>query len=39
MATLCAKDNEKWGCNQWVNEGKAIISRELWSQRQTPDTR
>ena len=25
MATLCAKDNEKWGCNQWVNEGKAII--------------
>jgi DNA (cytosine-5)-methyltransferase 1 len=26
MATLCAKDNEKWGCNQWVNEGKAIIS-------------
>ena len=26
MATLCAKDNEKWGCNQWVNEGKAVIS-------------
>ena len=26
MATLCAKDNEKWGCNQWVNEGKAIVS-------------
>jgi len=25
MATLCAKDNEKWGCNQWVDEGKAII--------------
>jgi DNA (cytosine-5)-methyltransferase 1 len=25
MATLCAKDNEKWGCNQWVNEGKAVI--------------
>lgn len=25
MATLCAKDNEKWGCNQWVKEGKAII--------------
>lgn len=25
MATLCAKDNEKWGCNQWVNEGKAIV--------------
>ena len=26
MATLCAKDNEKWGCNQRVNEGKAIVS-------------
>ena len=25
MSTLCAKDNEKWGCNQWVNEGKAVI--------------
>lgn len=25
MATLCAKDNEKWGCNQWVSEGKAIL--------------
>lgn len=25
MATLCATDNEKWGCNQWVNEGKAIL--------------
>jgi DNA-cytosine methyltransferase len=25
MATLCAKDNDKWGCNQWVNEGKAIV--------------
>lgn len=25
MATLCAKDNEKWGCNQWVKEGKAIV--------------
>jgi DNA (cytosine-5)-methyltransferase 1 len=25
MATLCAKDNEKWGSNQWVNEGKAIV--------------
>jgi DNA (cytosine-5)-methyltransferase 1 len=25
MATLCAKDNDKWGCNQWVNEGKAIL--------------
>jgi len=25
MGTLCAQDNEKWGCNQWVNEGKAIV--------------
>lgn len=25
MATLCAKDNEKWGCNQWVSEGKAVL--------------
>ena len=25
MATLCAKDNEKWGCNQWVKESKAIL--------------
>jgi DNA (cytosine-5)-methyltransferase 1 len=25
MAILCATDNEKWGCNQWVNEGKAIL--------------
>ena len=25
MATLCAKDNEKWGCNQWVDEGKAVL--------------
>ncbi len=25
MATLCAKDNDKWGCNQWVSEGKAVI--------------
>lgn len=25
MATLCATDNDKWGSNQWVNEGKAII--------------
>ena len=24
MATLCAKDNEKWGCNQWVKEGNAV---------------
>ena len=26
MATICAKDGDKWGCNQWVNEGKAILS-------------
>jgi DNA (cytosine-5)-methyltransferase 1 len=26
MATLCATDNDKWGSNQWVNEGKAIIN-------------
>jgi len=25
MATICANDNDKWGCNQWVNEGKAIL--------------
>jgi len=25
MATLCAMDDKKWGCNQWVNEGKAIL--------------
>ena len=25
MSTLCAADNEKWGCNQWVDEGKAIV--------------
>ena len=25
MATLCAKDNEKWGCNQRVDEGKAVL--------------
>ena len=26
MATLCAKDADKWGCNQWVREGKAVLS-------------
>ena len=26
MATLCATDNDKWGSNQWVNEGKAILN-------------
>jgi DNA (cytosine-5)-methyltransferase 1 len=25
MATICAVDNDKWGSNQWVNEGKAIL--------------
>ena len=25
MATLCALDNSKWGSNQWVEEGKAIV--------------
>jgi DNA (cytosine-5)-methyltransferase 1 len=25
MATLNATDGEKWGINQWVNEGKAIL--------------
>ena len=25
MATLCATDGDKWGCNQWVNEGKAVL--------------
>jgi len=24
VGTLCAKDGEKWGCNQWVGEGKMI---------------
>lgn len=27
MATLCAKDNDKIGSNQWVKEGKAIIEQ------------
>jgi DNA (cytosine-5)-methyltransferase 1 len=30
MATLCAKDNEKVGSNQWVKEGKAIIEGVDW---------
>jgi DNA (cytosine-5)-methyltransferase 1 len=40
MATLCAKDNEKWGCNQWVNEGKAIIEPKAswWNGEQTAAT-
>lgn len=25
MATLCATDNAKWGSNQWVKDGKAIL--------------
>jgi DNA (cytosine-5)-methyltransferase 1 len=25
MSTILATDNEKWGCNQWVSEGKAIV--------------
>ena len=25
IATLCATDSTKWGSNQWVNEGKAIL--------------
>ena len=25
MNTLCATDAEKWGSNQWVNEGKAVL--------------
>lgn len=25
MATLCATDNDKWGSNQWVKEGKAVL--------------
>ena len=28
MATLCAKDNDKIGSNQWVKEGKAIIEQK-----------
>lgn len=40
MATLCAKDNEKWGCNQWVNEGKAIVEPKAswWNGEQTAAT-
>jgi DNA (cytosine-5)-methyltransferase 1 len=26
MTTLCATDADKWGSNQWVKEGKAILS-------------
>jgi len=33
MATPCAKDNEKWGSNQWVKEGKAVVS---WNGDTTP---
>jgi DNA (cytosine-5)-methyltransferase 1 len=27
FATICAQDATKWGSNQWVDEGKAIIER------------
>ena len=27
MSTLCAKDNDKVGSNQWINEGKALITQ------------
>jgi DNA (cytosine-5)-methyltransferase 1 len=30
MATLCAKNNDKIGSNQWVKEGKAIIEGVDW---------
>jgi DNA (cytosine-5)-methyltransferase 1 len=30
MATLCAKDNDKIGSNQWVKEGTAIIEGVDW---------
>jgi len=26
MSTLNASDSDKWGCNQWVDEGKCIVS-------------
>ena len=26
MATLNASDGDKWGCDQWVNEGKAVVT-------------
>ena len=41
MATLCAKDNEKLGSDQWVKEGKAIAEfRPSWWVRATsPDGR
>jgi DNA (cytosine-5)-methyltransferase 1 len=25
MSTLCATDGNKWGANQWVDEGKALV--------------
>jgi DNA (cytosine-5)-methyltransferase 1 len=27
MASLCASDSDKLGCNQWVKEGQAVIQR------------
>jgi hypothetical protein len=39
MATLCAKDNEKWGCNQWVNEGKAIVEPIAFQQNTRDEVR
>ena len=32
MATLCAKDSEKWGCNQWGDEGKAVVTYPINTQ-------
>jgi DNA (cytosine-5)-methyltransferase 1 len=34
--TLNASDGEKWGCNQWVNEGKAILQPIAFHATQDP---
>jgi DNA (cytosine-5)-methyltransferase 1 len=41
MATLCAKDNEKLGSDQWVKEGKAIVGFKpsWWVRATSPDGR
>jgi DNA (cytosine-5)-methyltransferase 1 len=38
MATLCAKDNEKVGSNQWVKEGKAILAVDFYNNSVNPNT-
>ena len=36
--TLNTGDGTKWGSNQWVNEGKAIVQPTWWDGGQTADT-